>query len=271
MLSAPNVDEQADVGVRVEEQAPALGADGDEDEEKRERRDKQPVVGVFQRRSRLRASLTPTKAIYRRDQADDDADEPAETTHEASNGCCLPRGRPSHQRSTPPTAGDVTWRHCKYTHRRGRRKLRRIVLWWLQGRFNQYWFARRFYASLIKRYRKSGKLLEIGCGLGDVLARLEDDFETLRHRCLRVRHRRRRRRIHRSRTCASRGRADRRAAGGPFDVIAAFHVVEHLEDPFAVLQLCARMTSPGGLLVFATPNTDAPFARKKGDRWFAND
>jgi SAM-dependent methyltransferase len=138
-----------------------------------------------------------------------------------------------------------------------------------RGRFNQYWFARRFYASLVKRYRKSGKVLEIGCGLGDVLARLEDRFETYgidvsQYAIDEAR----------SHTPKSKLRVARAEQigelPGPFDVIAAFHVVEHLEDPFAILQLCARNTTPGGLLIIATPNTEAPFAKKKGARWFAN-
>lgn len=138
-----------------------------------------------------------------------------------------------------------------------------------QGRFNQYWFARRFYAALIRRYRKSGKLLEIGCGMGDVLARLEDDFETYGIDVSEYA-------IAEAATHTPKSKLRVATAeqlnnlGGPFDVIAAFHVVEHLEDPFAVLKLCARNTTPGGLLIFATPNTDAPFAKKKGERWFAN-
>ena len=137
------------------------------------------------------------------------------------------------------------------------------------GRLNQYWWARRFYAALIRRYRKSGRLLEIGCGLGHVLARLEDDFETCG--------------IDVSEYAISEAKkntpkSDLRVATaeeieslpGPFDVIAAFHVVEHLEEPLAVLKSCARMTKPGGLIVLATPNTEAPFARKKGERWYAN-
>jgi len=137
-----------------------------------------------------------------------------------------------------------------------------------RGRFNQYWFARRFYASLIRRYAKRGKVLEIGCGLGDVLARLERDFETygidVSDYAIEQA------KTHTPKSNLRVARAEQIGElPGPFDVVAAFHVVEHLEDPFAVLQLCARMTAPGGHLVFATPNTDAPFARKKGDRWFA--
>ncbi len=138
-----------------------------------------------------------------------------------------------------------------------------------RGRFNQYWFARRFYASLIRRYAKSGKVLEMGCGLGDVLARLEDDFET--HGIDVSDYAIERAKLHTPKSSLRVAKVEQIGElPGPFDVIAAFHVVEHLEDPFAVLELCARMTKPGGLLVIATPNTDAPFARKKGARWFAN-
>lgn len=137
------------------------------------------------------------------------------------------------------------------------------------GLLNQYWWARRFYAQLIKRHKRSGKLLEIGCGLGHVLRRLEDQFETYGIDVSGYA-------IERARTNTPRSQlrvATAEEAGslpGPFDVIAAFHVVEHLEDPAAVLKQCARMTAPGGILVIATPNTEAPFAKRKGDRWYAN-
>lgn len=136
------------------------------------------------------------------------------------------------------------------------------------GRLNQYWWARRFYANLIKRYRDCGKLLEIGCGLGHVLMRLEDRFETYG--------------IDVSEYAIEQARANTRRSvlkvavaeevgslPGPFDVIAAFHVVEHLVDPGRVLGECARMTRPGGLVALATPNPEAPFAKRKGSRWYA--
>jgi SAM-dependent methyltransferase len=137
-----------------------------------------------------------------------------------------------------------------------------------RGRFNQYWWARRFYANIIKRHKSSGKLLEIGCGLGHVLMRLEDRFETYGIDVSPYA-------IEQAQTNTPRSKLRVAAAEeigtlpGPFDAIAAFHVVEHLEDPAAVLRQCADMLSPGGVLIFATPNTDAPFAKRKGDRWFA--
>ena len=135
-------------------------------------------------------------------------------------------------------------------------------------RFSQYWWARRFYAGLIRRYRGSGKLLEIGCGLGHVLQRLDDRFET--HGIDLSEYAIERARANTPSSVLNVGPAEDVAAlPGPFDVIVAFHVVEHLVDPAAVLNDCARATRPGGLLIFATPNPEAPFAKRKGDQWYA--
>lgn len=47
------------------------------------------------------------------------------------------------------------------------------------GKYSMYWFARRYYAALVRRYapRDGGKLLEMGCGLGHLLGLLQDDFQ----------------------------------------------------------------------------------------------
>lgn len=135
------------------------------------------------------------------------------------------------------------------------------------GRFNRYWWARRFYAGLIKRHRDSGKLLEIGCGLGHVLMRLENQFETYGIDVSEYAIEQARANTPRS-VLQVGGAEEIGSLPGPFDVIAAFHVVEHLVDPGGVLRECARMTDSGGLLVFATPNPEAPFAQRKGPRWY---
>lgn len=43
---------------------------------------------------------------------------------------------------------------------------------------------------------------------------------------------------------------------GSFDLITAFHVVEHLDDPRAVLTTLRRYLKPGGHVVFEVPNVD---------------
>src|SRR5690349_9249248 len=49
------------------------------------------------------------------------------------------------------------------------------------GRFSMYWFARRYFAALVKRYalHDGGNLLEMGCGLGHLLGLLQDDFHCI--------------------------------------------------------------------------------------------
>lgn len=56
-------------------------------------------------------------------------------------------------------------------------------------------------------------------------------------------------------------------AGGQFNVIALWQVVEHLPDPRRVLAAAARALAPGGVLALAAPNPDALQLRVFGARW----
>jgi len=42
-----------------------------------------------------------------------------------------------------------------------------------------------------------------------------------------------------------------------FDVIAAIEVIEHLENPRAVVRECFRLLRPGGVLLLSTPNNES--------------
>src|SRR5579864_9536414 len=50
------------------------------------------------------------------------------------------------------------------------------------SRFSMYWFARRYYAALIRRYapkdvpKADRRLLELGCGLGHLIGLLQDEY-----------------------------------------------------------------------------------------------
>jgi SAM-dependent methyltransferase len=56
-------------------------------------------------------------------------------------------------------------------------------------------------------------------------------------------------------------------ASSPFDVIALWHVVEHLADPWSTLALIAQRLELGGVLVVAAPNPDAFQFRVLGRYW----
>jgi SAM-dependent methyltransferase len=53
----------------------------------------------------------------------------------------------------------------------------------------------------------------------------------------------------------------------PADVIAMWHVLEHLVDPWAMLSAAVRKLRPGGVLVIATPNPHAWQFGLFGARW----
>jgi len=51
------------------------------------------------------------------------------------------------------------------------------------------------------------------------------------------------------------------------DVIAAWHVLEHMRDPWRMVDAAARRLAPGGVLVFALPNPHAFQFRVLGRIW----
>jgi len=55
--------------------------------------------------------------------------------------------------------------------------------------------------------------------------------------------------------------------GLKFDLITLFDVVEHVEDPIALLDLARRRLHPGGCILLETQNVSSWFARLLGIRW----
>lgn len=56
-------------------------------------------------------------------------------------------------------------------------------------------------------------------------------------------------------------------AQAPFDVVAMWHVIEHLPNPREVLAAAAASLRPGGIIVLAAPNPDALQFRLLRSRW----
>jgi SAM-dependent methyltransferase len=54
---------------------------------------------------------------------------------------------------------------------------------------------------------------------------------------------------------------------GPFDVVVSWDVLEHVEDPWQMMQILARWTKPGGTLIISTLDRTNWFARRTGARW----
>lgn len=60
-------------------------------------------------------------------------------------------------------------------------------------------------------------------------------------------------------------------ASREFDIITSNHVVEHHEDPVALLRDMASLLAPGGYIWFGVPNVESRTARTLKERWHAND
>jgi SAM-dependent methyltransferase len=54
---------------------------------------------------------------------------------------------------------------------------------------------------------------------------------------------------------------------GPFDIVAMWHVIEHLPDPFDALRAVSEALAPGGVALIAAPNPQALQFRLFGARW----
>jgi len=135
------------------------------------------------------------------------------------------------------------------------------------AKYSQYWWSNRFYAALARRYGKRGlRLLEIGSGLGHLVAQLEDSFETygidLNYWAVKE-----------STTVIQKSALQTASAqelpykSGTFNVVIIKHIVEHLPNPKKAIDEIGRVTEKDGILVLATPNLDSLLKPWKGDKW----
>jgi 2-polyprenyl-3-methyl-5-hydroxy-6-metoxy-1,4-benzoquinol methylase len=105
--------------------------------------------------------------------------------------------------------------------------------------------------DLIRKLRPSGSLLEIGCARGEFLQAAKQHFDA--------------RGVE-----PNPGLAEHAGKVAPvyqdtientpwsgFDVIASFHVIEHVDSPSQFVRAAAERLKPGGLIVLETPNIES--------------
>ncbi len=136
------------------------------------------------------------------------------------------------------------------------------------ARYSQYWWSNRYYALLARRNGPPhGRLLELGCGMGHLLAWLADRYQVygsdinawaLEQATLNV-----------PQGHFSLLSADECLSFPPsvFDIVIAKHVVEHLAHPEQAIAEMSRVLKPGGLLILATPNLSSPMRAQKKSGW----
>ena len=139
------------------------------------------------------------------------------------------------------------------------------------NKLSSHWWSNYFYSKLVYRYcaNKGGNMLELGCGSGGILRRLEKYFNTFG--------------IEVSDYALSKARQQckntkfflfdieegltRKFADNYFDVILARYLFEHLKNPEKVIKDCSIILKKGGILIFSVPNTSFLLKRFKGQEW----
>jgi SAM-dependent methyltransferase len=135
-------------------------------------------------------------------------------------------------------------------------------------RFSQYWWSNRFYAKLALRHGpRTGRVLEVGCGLGHLLNWLTVRYEVYGTDINAPALREARRNVPEGHFSLMSAEDLGAFPGGSFNVVIAKHVVEHLTAPEKAVSEMGRILAKGGLLILATPNLDSPMRSLKKDRW----
>lgn len=135
------------------------------------------------------------------------------------------------------------------------------------GKFSMYWFARRYFAALIRRNAPAGqhdrKLLEMGCGLGDLLGILQDEFTCIGIDLIPGAVAQAQKNAPRATIQQGDATDFSPYAEGELSVVVALHLVEHLPNPQQTIRDIYSRLQPGGLFFFATPHPEYSLRRFK--------
>ena len=135
-------------------------------------------------------------------------------------------------------------------------------------RFSQYWWSNRYYALLARRHGPpTGRVLEVGCGLGHLLGWLTDNYQVVGADINPWALAQSRRNVPQGSFLLLSAENLGAFQDSSFQIVIAKHVVEHLPNPPLAIAEMSRVLAPGGLLLLATPNLDSPMRKVKKERW----
>ncbi len=137
------------------------------------------------------------------------------------------------------------------------------------------WMYQRRLLALLDRLGKQGtvRILDVGCADGRLLdwykaSSAGDRLETHGIELSEAAAEEARRRGHH--VVTGRFEVDTEFEPGTFDLILAYHVIEHVDDPKRFAQRASELLAPGGVFVAATPNWDSADARRFRQHWGGN-
>lgn len=133
------------------------------------------------------------------------------------------------------------------------------------------WLLRRELRALWPRLAPPRRVLELGCGSGDLLQLLRElgnpSVLGIEPSAAAAAHARQRWGL----DVVAGTLEEARLPPASFDVALAQHVLEHLASPSATLAELARVLRPGGILILWLPNADSWAARVWGAAWMGYD
>jgi len=122
--------------------------------------------------------------------------------------------------------------------------------------------------AFLERFRREGRLLDVGCGLGLFLLALDPArWERYGLEVMPAAHQEAARRLGADRIVT----AELTAAEFPpehFDVVTFWDALEHLPDPVRALNAAFRLLRPGGLVLLRLPNFAGYAARRFRQDWY---
>jgi SAM-dependent methyltransferase len=135
-------------------------------------------------------------------------------------------------------------------------------------RYSQYWWSNRYYACLARRFGPAcGRVLELGCGMGHLLAWLTDCYCVFGTDINPWALARAKQDVPEGHFVVLSADDHFTFPSAYFEIVIAKHVVEHLHHPEQALAEISRVLKPGGLLILATPNLASPMRARKGQGW----
>lgn len=125
----------------------------------------------------------------------------------------------------------------------------------------------RYKIEIVQRFSGKGRLLEIGPSYGSFTylakkAGFEVEAIEMNARCCRFLNE-----VVGARAINSNDPIDALQHLEPYDVVALWHVIEHLPDPWAILDAICANLKPGGIVVLAAPNPNAFQFHLMGRYW----
>jgi SAM-dependent methyltransferase len=130
------------------------------------------------------------------------------------------------------------------------------------------WAARRRYEELAE-FSPGRRFLEVGCGTGEFLAHARQAGHSVTGLDISAEAVQFARDRYPGMDIRQQPLESAELPTASFDVVVAFHLLEHVSDPVGLLRQMMHLLRPGGLVYVRVPNLDSWYRRVIGRNWWA--